>query len=677
MKKLLLSIFLFSCSQGIAQDISNYPEKPYTTFRAFDIREDHIIAVGSCEQIWHSYNGGETWTIRDVGFNGSNVRMLNNGSNDLAIVTAFREVSLYSFEDGVLQSFITDLNDLNISDARNVEVIGQHVYLMANEGIVKGEVGTYNWEYVYQDTSESDFVSSTTATENYLFIGTREGRLIRHNTQNNTTELLQQFPDRIGSLNMANESIGYMTVSGALSVYKTTDGWNSYTEVPGLPETISPLGFGEDIVITVNTNRIYKSTDGGVTSTFIDTDLSPYFGLVQDAKFTEDGVLYLAGKGAMFAKSLDYGETWEFLNPTIRADFYASSISQNGVGYAVGEKNIIVKTEDHGNSWSLVETSISGEDHDYYNLAQLSDSKILVTGNNYYNIIEDGEISSTVYISLDGIIYNEAKDYLLATTYNNGVYKVLKSIDQGENWVEVFENDDISFAINQNKSGKIFIPTSDGNVAISSDDGETWSVNKFWEESIRRVVFYDDDYGLILSGRSLMKTTDGGETFEEVANGYGIAGVTILSPEHFIYSTGTNDATNLRESIDGGETWKTIFSNCTTTVHASVNSFNQLILSQRTGHINLVNTSISTGNVDIGENEIEVSISPNPVLGGDMINIVGDYDYAILYTLDGHILSRTEINNKMLRTTNLHSGIYLVSVFKGHNRTIQRVVVVR
>ena len=182
MKKLLLSMFMFSCSLVIAQDISNYPENPYTTFRAFDVRGDHILAAGSCEQIWHSYNEGETWTIRDVGFNGSNVRMLNNASNDLAIVTAFREVFLYSFEDGVIQSFISDLNDLNISDARNVEVIGQEVYLMANEGIVKGEVGTYNWEYVYQDTSETDFVSSTTATENYLYIGTREGRLIRHNT---------------------------------------------------------------------------------------------------------------------------------------------------------------------------------------------------------------------------------------------------------------------------------------------------------------------------------------------------------------------------------------------------------------------------------------------------------------------------------------------------------------
>ena len=125
---------------------------------------------------------------------------------------------------------------------------------------------------------------------------------------------MNDFMNRIFSFDMITDDLGYLSLQNFTYPIKTTDGGATYTDLENMPENIGVTGFGNDVIMTINTNRIYVSTDGGQSSTFIRMPEDGTYDLIQDSYVTDDGVLYLVGRSSVVAKTEDFGQSFVNLN---------------------------------------------------------------------------------------------------------------------------------------------------------------------------------------------------------------------------------------------------------------------------------------------------------------------------------------------------------------------------
>lgn len=673
--KTILQVFLFCLPIiGFTQEVSTYPEEIFTEFYKFQIRGDHVIAIGSCDQIWTSKDLGKTWATFQADDYLYDVAFLP-GSSTQVIVQAFRQVFLYDFDQGIILDFTDDLREIDGTSNWYVECTNDKVLLLAHDGIRSATVGEYEWEHIFVDTLPST-PSGKAQTENFIFYGTRDGRMFKYSKNDGSVEVLPDIENGVSDMTMVNDQIGYMMKNNTGGIIKTTDGWISSETMEGMPEGRNPVAYGEDVLLSVNVNRLFRSMDGGKTSTRIDTDMGVEYSEITEVLFTDDGTLYAVGSGAMFMKSEDFGLTFEHVNPIDRNNFYDGAITNGGVGYMVGDNNTIVKTEDHGTTWSKMSNPGSGSEHNLSLVEIMNDGTIFVGGNEYYQLLDGEQEVYKAEEELLASIYNEESDYIIAVRRDgNNDFKVLKSFDKGRTWEVKHNIVNSAYFISQSPTGSIYVPVQDGIVAVSDDEGETWTEVQMASDWIREVQFLDESIGLIHVGRKVLKTLDGGDSFEEIADIYGISDIQIVGENHYYFTPGYNDETNLMETTDGGETFKNIFMNCAGTTKMMTNTRNQVIVGHKYGHINVVDlaTPVSTNETILKDQSI---VYPNPIKTGMELTFGEEWESLEIFSLQGLKVLSLNTYQKSILMAELNAGVYILKTKTGDNSKIAKLMIV-
>lgn len=272
-----------------------------------------------------------------------------------------------------------------------------------------------------------------------------------------------------------------------------------------------------------------------------------------------DQMIWASGSNGSIGKTLDGGQTWEWIKPKgyEKLDFRDIQAFDNlqAITVNAGSPAYVLKTIDGGVSWT----------------------------EHYKNI------DSAIF--LDGLGFWDKKNGIIFGDPIQGKMQLLKTTDAGETWKNISSNlkqtlaeGEAGFAasgttIKTLPGGKVWISSggTTSNIYYSSDYGDHWSVFKcpIWQgESTTgpfSIDFYDAKNGIVVGGNyvkdkandnNVLLTHDGGKTWiKPVTPVLGFrSGVTYLTKQ-ILVATGTS-GTDV--STDGGQHWK----------HVSDQSFN-------------------------------------------------------------------------------------------------------
>lgn len=663
MKKLILLLLVIQQIAICQTENSVFPEVPYTELNALAVDNDYIYTAGDCNTALISTDAGQTWTTISIEETVRNIRILPGSNGAKAVYQIKNEVMVLDANTFEFEEISSGSLFLSSGNFVSIEVDKENVYVISNQNIHMAVVGEYEWTKIADFNFDNDAVVATDMTENYLHVGTLNGLLMRVNLETNAVDMMNDFQNRIYSFDMVSDDLGYFTIQSFTYPIKTTDGGQSYTDLENLPENIGVTGYGDNVIMTINTNRIYVSTDGGQTSTYIPIPDDGTYDLVQAKYMTEDGTLYMAGRSSMVIKTEDFGASFINLNEYKRENLAGIDMHSSGTGVAVGGYSSIIKTEDGGDNWAFQDL-VFGDDNNYLSaVIVLSQNKYLVTGSNALAIVENDQIIATVDRGIDFLHYNAEGGYLIGLQSSNSDYSIVKSTDDGMTWESKAFLPGYSSSISQAPSGKIYIPGQDGAVYTSTDGGDTWDVEEFGDGlEIRQIAFLDDNVGIASTGLKLYMTTDGGATANLISSGYAINNLYFVSEDKIIYTTANESQTNIYESLNGGSTFTETKEFCSETLSSYIDKNNTIWLAQKGGHINKYNAGepTSTHNIDINA----VSVYPNPISSGQDINIESDENVSevTLISFSGEIVKRMPTQSNVISTIGMNTGLYTIAV---------------
>ena len=280
------------------------------------------------------------------------------------------------------------------------------------------------------------------------------------------------------------------------------------------------------------------------------------------------------------------------LPESIQGIYAFSAVDANtvwAIPFSYAGCNKLVKTTDGGNTWEVV--TVTGAEGlafagihalDQNNIwvalwpsGIMTDSAIFYSGDGGTTWVQQ----ETAFCKTCGYIsfvhfFNE-KEGVAVGDPNGGQFEIYYTRDGGTVWkatsgkrVPMPGMNETPVASNfEVVDNTIWFGTTEGRVFYSTDKGVTWEASeKLWEGATVSVAFQDGKTGLALSSGksdlkpSLMKTSDGGITWEAMAVNPPISGLIEFVPgsrdSYVIAGTGKSGTDKgSAYTLDGGQTW--------------------------------------------------------------------------------------------------------------------------
>jgi|GEM_PF-1010670 len=472
-------------------------------------------------------------------------------------------------------------------------------WIAAEDGIVYKIIdGGYNWETIQTPSalnlSSIYFVDDTTG-----FVGGADTVIYKTADGGTTWQMIDlptgSFP--VVSICFSDSAAGWVLTNKLKKsqILYTSDGGAAWTVALNLTSaTLQDISFfspGRGIAVGggVGALDLYYTKDGSSwTKAPVPAIEGNYNRLDARSVFmVNDSVAYTCGWGSravglepsIFLKTTNGGETWTWLPQTAGSEVYVNMNSLwfkdelNGiaVGGASYEGSVAVKTTDGGLNWTQISipfgSTLNGISGDNDELIAAGNNGLIAVSENFG---ESWELVTKIpSSSLYAITFPDKNIGFAAGS--DGVF--LKTEDKGEVWINQyvsqnnvcpaikdihFLNEDIGYLARSNKL-----------VSKTMDGGETWSVVMkdtfsvfFSNESVH---FINQDTGFVVGsaqvpGESgskdvIYKTTDGGQTWMETLNQFGVKlfNVNFYDAENGIVSGAD---TTIAYTTDGGTSWK-------------------------------------------------------------------------------------------------------------------------
>lgn len=613
MKKNILLLFLFLSQLAVGQVINSvYPKVPYTTLYQVAAGGEYIYTSGSCDVNMVSTDGGETWNTLENTESALAIRILPGSEGNKALFLSRDKLQILDGNTLGKTTISNSTLSLGVGNFRNLEVDNENIYVIGNSRIYKSSSDETDWQAFATLTLESsDYINSTAITQNFLFIGTREGNVYKIALIDGTITELPGFGSRISAIVMVNDLIGYISAQSETYFSRTTDGWQTRTATEGMPENIAPVAFGENVVISVNTNRMYVSMDGGVSSTYTNYPEDGQVDLIYNTFTTADGTIYFIGRSGTILKTEDFAQSFENLNPYKRSTLNDICLLDNGLGYAVGENGTVIKTTDGGENWMETDLGFAG-DLNLETLVCYEDGRLLIGHDNGISIFKDNNLVQTLPIPTYQILKGNDGNYLVASQSRNNGNVIARSEDRGDTWEIIANVSSIYYgSLTQSASGMIYASDGSGNIYVGANQGTEWDIKQFDRTNVTRFAFLNENMGIFAAQGKLYKTTDGGLSSVEIASGYGISDIYYFNENQLMYSTAQNQETTVWFSNNGGSTFSSIYGSCAGTRNSYFDGAQTVWLAQKGGHINKVELDLTTSTKERIKTDSR-GIFPNP-----------------------------------------------------------------
>lgn len=657
MKNLFGFLLLLLSIGSFAQPNSTYPQLPYTEFMSVDIIDDYVIARGSCDQIWSSSDGGDSWSYDEVEDQKlANVSLIPADPSKAVIILG-EEIVIYDLGN---QEIINSSKDspLELRWGKLTMAKESDIYLLTIEGLFRATLNEYEWELVFERPLESANFDVADITDDYIFIGTSDGKIYRYNIADMSTSLRSDNESKISELAMGTNDIGYVIGGASTAVQKTVDGGVSFNPVNSLPINRNIHALGANTVATILGFRMDVSLDGGLTAEQYQMSNTINFGDIDNGFISEDGTIYAYGKGSCIAKTSDYGETFQFVNPYDRSDFRDVNIYDDGYGLACGEFSTIVATIDHGHSWSPVDFGIP-ENQTLQSIDRMSNGQIIIGGYEGIHVVENDQVIHTTNAQCNDILVTNDGN-LLAHINNEGIYQIIRSADNGMTWQVVQNGVSFTSHIRQGSDGRIYVATQSQDVYLSDDDGMTWMVGDLGL-AFQNIYPFNEDVIMGTLNNDLYRSQDGGGTWSAIYSAYLIDNVTYTSATSFFFTYAQNGETRLMFTDDAGNNWQEKYQNCSMTNAIAINKEEEVVMAQSTGHINIYPPLNSTSLEEAEKvDSWNLRIWPNPLEKNTLLQIGSDWSDLQIIDLEGRVVLRYDAQRSEIDVSHLESGLYIV-----------------
>lgn len=274
----------------------------------------------------------------------------------------------------------------------------------------------------------------------------------------------------------------------------------------------------------LNANGILKTIDGGITWQQIFYEQTS--ANVTCIKFfdTQRGIAYRQSYGML--RTYDGGSSWIISNQVtdeINNIFYVDSLTI----YAVGLDGVVFKSTDGGAAWTWISPSSRIGSYSLYSQYFFTKEQGVVVGNRGRILrTNNGGVTwnwfSPTYINITGISFGDSTTGYFSTWGN-----IYKTTNTGKNWNQLSLSTDPS----NNRFEQCYFKTKDSGfvtstnplkIHITNDGGLNWTTQNFANssnENISSISFFNKDSGyisLINSNDRILKTTDGGKTWQQI-----------------------------------------------------------------------------------------------------------------------------------------------------------------
>lgn len=259
------------------------------------------------------------------------------------------------------------------------------------------------------------------------------------------------------------------------------------------------------------------------------------------------------------AVNIANNNNWELVNLNTTSILNRIKFVSDQKGFIIGNDGKLFKTTDAGENWVEVSTGVN---HNLQSISFANDNKAMINGlitldgGNQWTIHEATKEYFCYYVSEDRLVGGSNK-------YFNG--RALSSNDDGLNWdlkydasIGWFENSDFMDNIGYMASWY------GGNIIKTTDAGLTWEKILSGTDSPDTSDGIYGDFGpikmlnadefIVSSGRGIIKSTDGGETFSNIYD-TNLYGIDIFNENQWI---GVGVHGLIAITIDGGSSWETI-----------------------------------------------------------------------------------------------------------------------
>lgn len=259
------------------------------------------------------------------------------------------------------------------------------------------------------------------------------------------------------------------------------------------------------------------------------------------------------GLGAFILNSTDGGETWSQYGNEYWENLQAVHFTDQNNGWIVGglvfgEPPIILRTEDAGQSWSEQNHPIT-EEGTFFDIEFVSSTHGWIAGGNNGTTVETSD-RYILYTTNGGNSWQE-----VPFDFGNGLpFLSLSFVDQNHGWVV----------------GRDIEDESNDSYYYTTDGGTNWQTSKTgvheqigpYADRFDLVQFVDANHGYLAGVSRLMKTTDGGLSWNIVFQDGGMN----ISDIHFTNANigwlvgngigSNNSVAKIYFTADGGQSWQ-------------------------------------------------------------------------------------------------------------------------
>jgi len=355
---------------------------------------------------------------------------------------------------------------------------------------------------------------------------------------------------------------------GGCVARRSDDGGNTFRRMPftnketKCPQGLVSLSFVDANVgwLLLGDGTVNQTSDGGATykarTAVPGTSAGQGNATPTDISFVTATTGYAVSSQGKIYQTTDSGDSWKVVSDTQRKVADITFVNPTN-GFAVGNTGLFLRTTDGGATWTPKDlgagaqnlTSVRCAD---INLCIISTEK----GDQLVRTPDAGETATLLTPSTDPIYAAAfASPTQLAAAGANGSSVV--SADGGANFTKVGGRlVGKYFGVRSGgQAGTAFAPGDNGHLAVTTDGGKTWTRgNVNTSEDVRDVSFPNAQTGFALdTDGGVFKTTNAGDSWTTLSTGTTAAANAIIatSPEVVL----TIGGRGVRRSTDGGESF--------------------------------------------------------------------------------------------------------------------------